>query len=108
LAEKTLDALNLLKYFELIAGGDSSPERKPSPVPILRVLSLLNVAPREALMVGDSVYDMVAGRAAGLKTVAVAYGYGTPGFSEGSNFIIDRFSQLLEIIRNLNEETSGS
>ncbi len=107
LAEKTLDALDLLKHFELVAGGDSSSERKPSPVPILRVLSLLDVAPHEALMVGDSVYDIAAGRAAGLKTVAVTYGYGAAGFSDGSNFIIDRFSRLLEVIRNLDEGISG-
>jgi phosphoglycolate phosphatase len=107
LAEKTLDALDLLKHFELGAGGDSSSERKPSPVPILRVLSLLDVAPHEALMVGDSVYDIAAGRAADLKTVAVTYGYGAAGFSDGSNFIIDRFSRLLEVIRNLDEGISG-
>jgi phosphoglycolate phosphatase len=107
LAEKTLDALDLLKHFELVAGGDSSSERKPSPVPILRVLSLLDVAPHEALMVGDSVYDIAAGRAADLKTVAVTYGYGAAGFSDGSNFIIDRFSRLLEVIRNLDEGISG-
>ncbi|HUJ90783.1 MAG TPA: HAD-IA family hydrolase [Syntrophorhabdales bacterium] len=101
LAEKTLAALDLLKYFELVAGSDSSPERKPSPLPVLRVLSLLDVAPNEALMVGDSVYDIAAGRAAGLKTVAVTYGYGTPGFSDGSDFIVDRFSQLLEVVQGL-------
>ena len=80
LAERILEALDLSKYFEVVAGSDSSPERKPSPVPVLRVLSRLGVPPQEALIVGDSVYDMAAGRAAGLRTVAVTYGYGTPGF----------------------------
>jgi len=101
LAEKILEALNLLKYFEVVAGSDSSPERKPSPVPVLRVLSLVDVPPHEALIVGDSVYDMAAGRAAGLRTVAVTYGYGAPGFSVGCDFVIDRFSELLEIVQNL-------
>jgi phosphoglycolate phosphatase len=104
LAEKILEALDLLKYFEVVAGSDSYSERKPSPVPILRVLSLLGVPPYEAVMVGDSLYDMAAGRAAGLKTVAVTYGYGTPGFSDGSDFVIDRFSQLLEVIQGLNQK----
>ena len=101
LAEKILETLDLLKYFEVVAGSDSSPERKPSPVPVLRVLSLLDVPPHEALIVGDSVYDMAAGRAAGLRTVAVTYGYGASGFSDGSDFVIDRFSQLLEVVQGL-------
>jgi phosphoglycolate phosphatase len=101
LAGKILEALDLLKYFEVVAGSDSSPERKPSPVPIRRVLSLLDVPPQEAAIVGDSVYDMAAGRAAGVKTVAVTYGYGTPGFSDGSDFIIDRFSQLVDVVQHL-------
>ncbi|HME44005.1 MAG TPA: HAD-IA family hydrolase [Syntrophorhabdales bacterium] len=101
LAERILEALDLRKYFEVVAGSDSCPERKPSPVPVLRVLSLLDVPPQEALIVGDSVYDMAAGRAAGLGTVAVTYGYGTPGFSEGCDFVIDRFSELLEVVQGL-------
>jgi phosphoglycolate phosphatase len=100
-AKKILEALDLLKHFEIVAGADSSPERKPSPVPILRVLWLLNVAPHEALIVGDSIYDMAAGRAAGIRTVAVTYGYGKPGFSEGCDFVIDRFSELLELVKTL-------
>ncbi len=98
-AKKILEALDLLKHFEIVAGVDSAPERKPSPVPILRVLSLLGVAPHEALIVGDSIYDIAAGRSAGIRTVAVTYGYGAPGFSEGCDFVIDRFSELLDIVR---------
>ena len=101
LAEEILEALDLLKHFEIVAGADSCLERKPSPVPILRVLSLLDVAPHEALIIGDSIYDMDAGRAARIKTVAVTYGYGKPGFSEGCDFVIDTFSQLEKIIENL-------
>jgi len=101
LSQGILRDLDLLKYFDIVAGADSSPERKPSPVPIFRALSLLHVLPPEALMVGDSIFDMVAGRAAGVKTVAVTYGYGKPGFSDGCDYVIDRFSQLLEIVEGI-------
>ncbi len=101
LAEQILGVLDLLQFFDLIAGVDSSPERKPSPGPILRVLSLLGVSPHEAIVVGDSLYDIEAGRAAGVKTVAVTYGYGKPGFSEGADFVIDRFPELLDVLKAL-------
>ncbi len=98
LAEGIVRALDLSKYFDLVAGSDSAPERKPSPVPILKVLSLLRMPAHETLLVGDSLYDMMAGRAAGVKTVAVTYGYGQPGFSDGADYVIDRFSQLFDLV----------
>jgi phosphoglycolate phosphatase len=102
LAEKVLSTFGLLKHFALVAGGDSSSEKKPSPMPVLRALSFFHVGQDEALMVGDSIFDITAGHAAGLKTVAVTYGYGTQGFSEDADFVINRFSQLIEIVRSLN------
>jgi len=100
LAQEILRALDLLRYFAIVAGADSSLEQKPSPVPVLRVLSLLDVGPEETLMVGDSIYDMMAARAAGIRTVAVTYGYGKESFSEGCDYVIDRFSELLEIVQS--------
>lgn len=98
---KTLKFLHLHTHFELILGGDSGHERKPSPQSILSVLSKLDVPADQALMVGDTAYDIEAGKRAGVKTVAVTYGYGTPGFADGADFTIDQFPELIDIVTAL-------
>jgi len=95
---KTLRLLHLHQHFDLILGGDSGPERKPSPQAILSVLSRLGVAPDRVLMVGDTAYDIEAGKRAGVKTIAVTYGYGSPGFAEGADFTMDQFPELIDIV----------
>ncbi len=97
-----LDALGLLRHFDYVSGADTSAERKPSPVPVLDVLSRFAVQPADALFVGDSVYDMAAARAAGVRSVAVLYGFGLPSFSEGADFTIERIGELVEIVKKLN------
>lgn len=58
-----------------VVGGDTLPQRKPDPAPILHACALAGVAPEQCLYVGDDPRDIVAGRAAGLYTVAAAWGY---------------------------------
>jgi len=98
---KTLRQLNLLHYFDLVAGGDSGPERKPSPQAILSVLAKLGVLADETLMVGDTLYDIEAGRSAGVKTVAATYGYGSSGFADGADFTMDAFPELIDIVTSV-------
>lgn len=71
-----LEALDLRRYFGAVVSGDSLPERKPSPLPLLHVAEVLAVPSAAACMVGDSANDMRAARAAGFVPVAVSYGYG--------------------------------
>ncbi len=58
-----------------IYGGDSFPERKPSPVPIRRILQETRVPMKCAVMLGDSPNDISSGKAAGTHTIGVLYGY---------------------------------
>ena len=58
-----------------IVGGDSTPHAKPHPAPLLEAARQLGVAPNECIYVGDDERDIVAGRAAGMPTVAASYGY---------------------------------
>ena len=58
-----------------IVGGDSTPHAKPHPAPLLEAARLLAVAPGDCIYVGDDERDIVAGRAAGMPTVAAGYGY---------------------------------
>jgi phosphoglycolate phosphatase len=98
---QVLEKLELSQHFDEVTGVDTFPERKPSPLPVLRVLDRFAAKPEEALIVGDSIYDIRAGRAAGTKTVAVTYGYGAPGFSDDADFIITDFPQLIDIVKRL-------
>jgi phosphoglycolate phosphatase len=98
LSHVILDKLDLRKYFNMIVGADSMPERKPSPVPVFHVLSNLKVRPEHALIVGDSEIDMKTGKAASVRTVAVTYGYGQNNFHEHGDFVIHSPSQLIDIV----------
>ena len=79
------------------------PEKKPSPVPILKLLEIFNVSRNEALIIGDSNYDIESGRAAGIKTVAVTYGFRSREVLKDADFIIDSFNELLNVIAQINE-----
>ena len=70
-----LEMFGMLEYFDHVQGTDGFPA-KPSPEVIMRSLEVFGVRPEDVLMVGDAVSDIRAGRAAGVKTCAVRYGYG--------------------------------
>ncbi|GAB4144232.1 MAG: hypothetical protein Fur0037_11980 [Planctomycetota bacterium] len=67
--------LRLDDLIPVVIGGDSLPQRKPDPAPLLCALQRLGVLDRQGTMVGDSPGDIAAGRAAGLETIACLYGY---------------------------------
>ena len=103
LSRRVLDGLGLLHYFSVIIGSDTTPQRKPSPVPILKVLSELHVQPRQAVIVGDSNYDVDAGKAAGITPVAVTYGYRPREVIAHADFLIDRMADLVPLLRGMKE-----
>ena len=70
-----LEATALAPFFELVVSGDTLPQKKPHPAPLLHVARHFGVAPGVLLMVGDSVNDVRAARAAGCPVVCVPYGY---------------------------------
>jgi phosphoglycolate phosphatase len=96
-----LARLGLATYFDMVIGSDTMPEQKPSPMTIFHVLSGLNMKPEEAIIVGDSSVDMATGKAARVRTIAVTYGYGNKGFQHKADFIINRFSQLVQLIKEI-------
>lgn len=70
-----LAASGLATYFDHILCADTPAERKPQPVLLQRACAASGVAPRHALMIGDSAVDIAAARAAGTWVAAVSYGY---------------------------------
>ncbi len=74
-ATALLDRLDLTKDVEVVVGGDTCERRKPDPQPLLFACESLNVPLSQALMVGDSINDVTAARAAGIPVICVPYGY---------------------------------
>ena len=68
-------AMPLLGAAGALVCGDSTPHSKPHPAPVLEAMRQMGVAPQHCLYVGDDERDMLAGRAAGARTVAARYGY---------------------------------
>jgi pyrophosphatase PpaX len=72
--EMAFRAVGLHRYFDVIVTADDTSEHKPKPTPILLALERLGSGPEAAIYVGDSPYDIEAGRAAGTATAAVTWG----------------------------------
>lgn len=98
LSMRLLDLLDLLKYFNLMVGSDTTSEKKPSAIPVIYVLKRLEVSAGEALMIGDSNYDIEAAKKAGVKTVAVTYGYRGRQYLANADFIIESFGDLPAVL----------
>lgn len=67
--------LGVYNEFEIVISGDDLPVKKPDPGPLLHVAKHFGVAPEQSLMIGDSVSDVKAARAAGFQIVCMSYGY---------------------------------
>jgi phosphoglycolate phosphatase len=70
-----VEILGLSTRTTAIVSGDTTPFAKPHPAPLLRAAELLDIPPTECIYVGDDLRDMTAGQAAGMRTVAAAWGY---------------------------------
>jgi phosphoglycolate phosphatase len=98
---RILEAFGIAKYFDIVVGSDTAPERKPSPVPLHFALSKFGVSPAEAAMIGDSSYDIDAGLAAGAITIAVTYGYRPVEELRKAHYIVNSMSDVPGVIRQL-------
>ncbi len=78
LAQPLLQTLNLLARAQVLVCGDTLPQRKPSPLPLLHASERLGLAPTECIFVGDAELDMLAARAAGMPAIGARYGYFGP------------------------------
>ena len=70
-----LERMGIAGFFGATVSGDTLPDKKPHPAPLLHACERLGVAVGEALMVGDSANDAEAARAAGMPVLLVTYGY---------------------------------
>jgi phosphoglycolate phosphatase len=74
-AVELLQQYGLAQYFSVVLGGDSLAKKKPDPLPMLTAAAQLGVEAQATVAIGDSENDALAGRAAGMATLTVPYGY---------------------------------
>lgn len=95
-----LDALGLGQRSAVVVGGDTTPNRKPHPEPILCAAERMGIAPHTVAYVGDHRKDIEAAHAAGSLTVAVTWGYIIPGedpYAWDADYTIEKPEELLSI-----------
>lgn len=96
-----LKSAGLTSYFEIVLSGDTLPEKKPHPMPLLHSAKFFGVPIENLLLVGDSLSDAQAARAAGCPIICVPYGYnhGEPVASLNVDAVIPDLSALLPLIK---------
>lgn len=100
-AEPLVAALALDGRSGALVCGDTTPHAKPHPAPLLEGARRLGIDPMQCYYVGDDLRDIVAGRAAGMRTVAAAWGYLGQGESIedwGADHLIDCPTHLLKLL----------
>ncbi len=97
--EPILEKLGINMHMSIIIGGNTLKERKPHPLPLLHAAEVFNKQPAASLMIGDSVSDVNAARAAGFQIVCVSYGYnhGQSIQDTAPDAVIDSFLELLDL-----------
>ncbi len=95
--------LGLLDDFALVISGDTLARKKPDPLPLQHAADYFGVTPRGSLMVGDSVNDVQAARAAGFGIVCVSYGYnhGEDIRDAAPDAVIDSLAELPALLAYL-------
>ncbi len=93
--------LSLERYFDAVVTADMTDRHKPDPAPVLKALELLESEPPDAAFVRDSPYDIAAGKAAGVFTVAVSWGKIHPEerlLEAGADILVHSPKELLDVL----------
>jgi N-acetyl-D-muramate 6-phosphate phosphatase len=96
-----LEYFDLLPYFEVIVTSQTCRYTKPFPEPVEHAAEKLGLPPEACLMVGDTIVDVRAGKAAGAQTTAVLCGFGTQRELQraGADLILSSTGDLLKLFR---------
>lgn len=92
--------LGVADDFSIIVSGDTLPQKKPDPAPLLHAAKFFGIDPAQALMVGDSVSDVKAARAAGFQIVCMSYGYnhGVDIRESNPDAVIDALTEIRPLL----------
>ncbi|MFO1219814.1 MAG: phosphoglycolate phosphatase [Burkholderiaceae bacterium] len=100
--EPIVAGLRLATRVAALVAGDTTPHAKPHPAPLLEAARQMHLAPERCVYVGDDQRDVIAGRAAGMPTLAAAWGYlgaGAAVHEWGADEVLDRPPALLNWLR---------
>jgi len=99
--EPLLKGVGLAKYFEIVLSGDTLPEKKPHPLPLLHAAKFFGVPIEKMLLIGDSLNDTLAARAAGCPVFCVPYGYnhGEPVETLDQDAVVDSLAAAMPLIK---------
>ena len=98
-----LKGIGLEHYFDTVLSGDSLPEKKPHPMPLLHAAKLFGVPVEQVLLIGDSLNDALAARSAGCPVFCVPYGYnhGEPVDGLDVDAVIPNLFEALKLIKRV-------
>jgi len=98
--EPLLKDLGIFDDFSIVISGDTLSTKKPDPAPLLHAAEFFGCEPANALMVGDSVSDVAAARAAGFQIVCMSYGYnhGVDIREAAPDAVIDSFVEVYPLL----------
>lgn len=100
IAQRGLRLFDLEPYFDVLIGPDDTSLHKPDPAPAQEALHRLNCPAHEAIMVGDSPYDILCGASCGCKTAAVRYSVHDRTVLQNvqPDYMLDTLADLLPIV----------
>jgi phosphoglycolate phosphatase len=91
--------LGIDEYFSIVICGDTLEHKKPHPAPLLHAAEFFKVSPAQSLMVGDSISDVTAARAAGFQIACLPYGY-----NHGEDIRVAEPDVIIETLAHLKTE----
>jgi len=102
-SKQILKELELDRYFDGVYGGDSFVQKKPSAVPVCGIIKNFSLDKKNAVIVGDGVNDVLAGKNAGITTISALYGYSSKQDIEKLNpdFIAGTTEDVVKILGGL-------
>ena len=108
MALRGLDLTGLGDYIDVIITPEDTENHKPKGEPAEKACELLGIATKEAIMIGDSFYDILCGKDAGCYTAAVSYTSLPLDMlkKHDPDYVIDNILELLEIVENINKESA--
>lgn len=95
-----LKDLGIFNEFEIVISGDTLPKKKPDPLPLLHAAKHFGIDPKDSLMLGDSISDVKASRAAGFDIICMSYGYnhGEDIREAKPDLVIDSMAELKDYL----------
>jgi len=104
-AIRGLNHFGLKDYFESIIGADDTDQHKPDPTPAFMALKELGGKPEETLLVGDSSYDVLCGKNAGITSVVVGWSALPMDIilKYEPDYVVDSMEELLALVERLKD-----